>query len=782
MKKMTTRISALLLSWIMTTGLLAPAVSATEVTEDPVEAVIAQLEAIDSLETMQSKRYTYKASGKYDAGDYNYNSASHEKARAEYEAYVAEMFAARIAAQQAYNSLTSAQQAEIDPALVAKLDDSLETTFAGGTFPVTPAQNEYTFETVDGGAGYGYEVGNHMIYNIASPDKGDIPQLFVLVDTSDGKTSWTPSGLYDCGNSNYEVAYCCDIKTMLAYSTHYKRLNLEDSNYYGESSAKHIRAILMNSYPFVSVEEMKANLLADGMSSEFVNSLSRADLISAVQMAVWTYANVADNNGNTLSYFASVDVTKNNGGYFTVLHDYTSELWEWLPHSGRSYDARAEYRVNTLAYYLCNLDPVEPAEDEIVITDVEVTRADLVEGSDGLYDLGIYVHLNTAAGAGDDLKVIAGDSNQTVVAGQDEVQMTVRAKDGDTITVVIEGTQNLGKGVYFYEPEGGRGVSQSLVGVAEGITRVRAEKEFVFNEEPGMKGLRIYKTVTGTGTPLSEIDFSVYKVVPGEGESISDIPTEEEIAKYKTEANKVGSVTTDVTGYASIALEDGYYLVVEESSDKVVAPVAPFYICVPMPQTLENDDGTTVTTDGKVVSVYPKNEPVIPPEEPPVIPPVPDKVTGQFDILKHDSVDKSKVLEGAEFAVYRPATTADEASEIITSGGVQYAVVPVIVNGAPLTLVTDENGYARSPEMPCGTYYLVETDAPFGYNLLDEAVSVTVVSSVLSQNTVEIGNQMGSILPETGAEGTRRLITIGSIVTVTAAVLLITKKRMSIYE
>ena len=96
--------------------------------------------------------------------------------------------------------------------------------------------------------------------------------------------------------------------------------------------------------------------------------------------------------------------------------------------------------------------------------------------------------------------------------------------------------------------------------------------------------------------------------------------------------------------------------------------------------------------------------------------------------------------------------------------------------------MTDENGYARSPELPCGTYYLVETDAPFGYNLLDEAVSVTVVSSVLSQNTVEIGNQMGSILPETGAEGTRRLITIGSIVTVTAAVLLITKKRMSIYE
>ena len=398
MKKMTTRISALLLSWIMTTGLLAPAVSATEVTEDPVEAVIAQLEAIDSLETMQSKRYTYTVTkAHYDTGTTDSAIAEeHEAARAAYEDYLAQMFAARIAAQKAYDALDPSQKAQISSDLTAKLNDELDTVFNTATYAVTPGDNEYTFEAVKGPAGYGYEVSNYMV-------SGNIPQTFILVDTSDGKTSWTPNGQYEYGTSNYDVAYCCDILTTLEYSTHYKRLNLEDSNYYGESSAKHIRAILMNSYPFISIEEMKANLLADGMTDEFVNSLSRADLISAVQMAVWTYANVKDNNGS-LGYFASVDTVKNTGIYFTPLHDYTNEMWEWFPGKRqRSYDARAEYRVNTLAYYLCNLDPVEPAEDEIVITDVEVTRADLVEGSDGLYELGIYVHLNTAAGAGDDL-------------------------------------------------------------------------------------------------------------------------------------------------------------------------------------------------------------------------------------------------------------------------------------------------------------------------------------------------------------------------------------------
>ena len=67
------------------------------------------------------------------------------------------------------------------------------------------------------------------------------------------------------------------------------------------------------------------------MSESFVNSLNRSDLISAVQMAVWTYANAWDGAKDGLSYFASVDIPRNSGIYFTALHDYTCELWDWLP-------------------------------------------------------------------------------------------------------------------------------------------------------------------------------------------------------------------------------------------------------------------------------------------------------------------------------------------------------------------------------------------------------------------------------------------------------------------
>ena len=71
----------------------------------------------------------------------------------------------------------------------------------------------------------------------------------------------------------------------------------------------------------------------------------------------------------------------------------------------------------------------------------------------------------------------------------------------------------------------------------------------------------------------------MYKAEPAEGESLGEIPTEEEMARYIIEDNKVGSVVTDVTGYAFLELDKGTYLVVEQhNAEKVKAPVAPFYI------------------------------------------------------------------------------------------------------------------------------------------------------------------------------------------------------------
>lgn len=782
MKNAAYRLLALALMLVMAVGLMAPAALAAAAEDEAVANVIAQLEAIDTLQQMQDKRYTYKGSQRINVDNVNdadlaEYAAKHVASRTAYESYMNEMFAARAAAQIAYDALTEAQKAQISSDLVAKLGGDLSTVFSPKTVSVTPADNEYTYEYVD----LSYEVSNHMI-------SGQITQTFVLVNTADGKTSWTPSGRYEYGSSNYMPVYCCDVLTFINEGFHYKRMNLEDSDYYGKNAASHIRAILLNSYPYVSMEQMKANLKAGGLSSSFVDSLAREDLIAGAQMAVWTYANAADGAKDGLGYFATVSQRENNGtAYFTVLHDYTNETWYWQPEQGKTtYDARAEYRVNTLAYYLCNLPGVEAQEDELLITDVEVTRAELIPDSGDEYNVGMYVSLEYEPDDRDELKVtvssgkdgVTTQSYSQLVGGRDEMQLFIRAKAGDEITVTVSGTQYVEKGVYFYEPEGGRDASQSLVGVGEGETKVSATKTFEFGGDIE-QGLRIYKTAVGTLTPLSDITFHVYRV---EGADYSEIPTEEEIAKYAAAENLIGSVTTDATGYAALAINDkGTYLVVEEhNAEKVKAPVAPFYIQIPMYVSVTSEDGTTEMQPMNIVSVYPKNEPALPPEEPPVIPPVPDKVVGRFELYKHDKDDESAALEGAQFEVYEAAADDKEATKVVVCGGVQYAVKPVMVNGSVLTLTTNGNGYAQSPELDCGTYFLVETVAPAGYNLSDEAFSVTVVSSEIKTVLVKIPNQAGVLLPETGGNGTTAFALVGCMMIALAAAMLAMKKRAAL--
>ena len=546
MKNKTNKAVALFLCVLV---FLSMFVSAAEA-ESEVDAVIGQLEAIDTLQQMQAKRYTYTAKSHYDTGTTSESIINgHNKARNNYEAYVADMFAKREQARLAYEALSDEQKAQIDPALVEKLSNELPTIFNAKEIAVTPRYDEYCFETVDGGAGYGYEVSNHMI-------SGDIPQTFILVNTSDGKTSWTPDGKYSYGESNYELTYCCDIETPIQYGIDYKRVNLEDSGYFDSDSSDRIRAALQYSYPFVTMDEMKQRLKESGMDAEFVDSITRADMIAAVQMAVWTHANVAD----SLGYFASVDTTKNTGIYFTPLHDYTNEVWDWLPGKRqRSYDSRAQYRVNRLGEYLCNLQPVEPELEQIVISEIEVVRTELLSAHDDMYDVTVYVTLNGGGDARDNLDITAitynanddGTYNVTdartkkATREKDCYSIDISVKPGDRISVEVEGAQYLAKGAYFYSPEGGRDVSQSLVGISEGYTNVKAEREVIFVapeytiEAPG--------EITITDGEKTKLD--VYVVPEIGAPEVEFSSSDESVIKVDEKGNveAVGSGTATIT-------------------------------------------------------------------------------------------------------------------------------------------------------------------------------------------------------------------------------------------
>ncbi|WP_373605312.1 collagen binding domain-containing protein, partial [Bacillus sp. AFS059628] len=96
------------------------------------------------------------------------------------------------------------------------------------------------------------------------------------------------------------------------------------------------------------------------------------------------------------------------------------------------------------------------------------------------------------------------------------------------------------------------------------------------------------------------------------------------------------------------------------------------------------------------------------------------KSLGQFEIVKVDAEDKTKVLSDAEFEVYKDGKKIE-------------------------TLRTDKTGKVISQKLEPGKYTLKETKAPQGYKLLKEEIEVVVEANKVVQVQVENAKELGSL-------------------------------------
>lgn len=106
------------------------------------------------------------------------------------------------------------------------------------------------------------------------------------------------------------------------------------------------------------------------------------------------------------------------------------------------------------------------------------------------------------------------------------------------------------------------------------------------------------------------------------------------------------------------------------------------------------------------------------------------------------------------------------------------------------TITTDKTGTFKIEGIDEGTYYLIETAAPAGYNKLKDPVEVVITGAVENEDeTLEyttlqkmVENNTGTELPSTGGIGTTLFYIIGATLVLGAAVVLVTRKRMSVEE
>lgn len=148
-----------------------------------------------------------------------------------------------------------------------------------------------------------------------------------------------------------------------------------------------------------------------------------------------------------------------------------------------------------------------------------------------------------------------------------------------------------------------------------------------------------------------------------------------------------------------------------------------------------------------------------------------------------------KKLEGAEFVLYKEETTGDsKTTKYYKWNATDKKVEWFAEKDQADVKKTDVNGAASFDGLADGTYYLVETKAPAGYNQLDKPVKVEVhvgennapvTSDTQLTVTAKVENQAGTLLPSTGGMGTTVFYVLGAVLVVGAGVLLVTKKRMS---
>ena len=170
-----------------------------------------------------------------------------------------------------------------------------------------------------------------------------------------------------------------------------------------------------------------------------------------------------------------------------------------------------------------------------------------------------------------------------------------------------------------------------------------------------------------------------------------------------------------------------------------------------------------------------------------------DKVivfTYQLTINKTDK--DGNALKGAGFTLYKWYETAPATEDQPAAG--EWRPVGD-------ELVGDDMTTFNWVGLDDGKYKLEESTVPAGYNKMadieftitaehDEEADDPALTSVTStMGTVNDGiitdtviNNTGTVLPETGAKGTMMLITTSTILVVIAAVFMITRKKMSIYE
>lgn len=486
--------------------------------------------------------------------------------------------------------------------------------------------------------------------------------------------------IVDGAGKQYDV-YCCDFETGILASGEriaYRRLTLENSGYYPPEAASKIRAIAFNSYPVLSLEEMKTRMDKAGYTLN--ESVSEEQLLSGAQRAIWQYSNNGPVKEQAV-YKYSLRITD---GYADVIKAPEGKYEE---SGGKCYNEINE-NVQNVYDYLMSLNGKEASPGGIVLNGVQA--APLSAGTSGAVDVLLRFELKNDRHGGitldekDDLTLAANGKTFPSREWRDEGNGTYSVMlqgvtAGENIDVTISGEQYLARDAYFYEPVSGRHAAQCFVGVAEGSTPVFARGSFRIDEKTErLAYLSVKKTSNRAGT----YKFNVYKAENDTKELINTVEITTAEANTCVASEKILLPAGTYIVEEEDAIKAGYTLIVTVdgkehtvNSEKVENPSARV--------TLQGNGDAEVTVN--FANCY-------------------EEIPSSFGFKKTDEHDAG--VKGAVFALFKDEDCKEPTAYKQTS---------------------DSNGDVKFPLIPVGIYYMKETAAPYGYYLNKEVFKIEVL-------------------------------------------------------